>query len=223
MVAMFRVFFTTLLITYLSVFLITPFAFAQSRIGVGVGTGKIVLDEELLPGKRYELPPLNVINTGDVETEYEVTITYHEQQAELRPELQWFTFTPSSFKLKPGEVKNVNIALTLPLQLKPEKYFAYLEAHPIRKTAEGGGTAVNVAAAAKLYFTVKPANMFQAVFYRVSSLYTQYKMPFWVIVGAGLLYAIFRVLRKYIHLDIKLKQPNTKQSHDDHEKKVVKD
>lgn len=59
---------------------------AEAKIGVGVGTGKIEVDEALKPGSLYRLPPISVINTGDVEGVYSLTITYHEQQEEIRPE-----------------------------------------------------------------------------------------------------------------------------------------
>lgn len=72
---------------------------ASAAIGVGVGSGKIQVDEELKPGSVYELPPISVTNTGDEISEYEMAITYHEQQAELEPKEEWFVFTPQDISV----------------------------------------------------------------------------------------------------------------------------
>jgi hypothetical protein len=140
----------------------------QAKIGVGVGVGKIVVDQILRPGIIYTLPSLPVINTGTDESEYEVVISFSENQGELRPELKWFKFNPQKFILKANEIKQVGIIIDLPLKMEPGNYFAYLEAHPV--VSEGGGGAkVGIAAAAKLYFKVEPANFFQGMYYKVIS------------------------------------------------------
>lgn len=153
--------------------LILPFA-AFGSIGVGVGTGKIQVDEPLKPGLIYTLPPLTVVNTGDEPTEYTVSIDYRGNQPELRPNKEWFGFEPLQFALEPGQSRVVQIKLTLPVKAAPGDYFAYLEAHPIKKTTASGGASIGVAAAAKLYFTVVPANIFQGIYYRFISLYSRY-------------------------------------------------
>lgn len=137
----------------------------QAAIGVGVGSGKIQVDDELKPGSVYELPPISVTNTGDETSEYEMAITYHEQQAELEPKEDWFVFTPKKFRLAPKEVQVVKITLNLPVQTFPGEYFGYLESHPL-SVSDNGLTKVGVAAAAKLYFTVVPANYFTGVYYK---------------------------------------------------------
>ena len=56
----------------------------MAKIGVGVGTGRIDVDEELRPGQAYVLPPFNVLNTGDEPANYRVLLSYNENQEELR-------------------------------------------------------------------------------------------------------------------------------------------
>ncbi|MGB9743189.1 MAG: hypothetical protein ACPLW9_00505 [Minisyncoccales bacterium] len=148
------------------------------RIGVGVGVGKIQVDKPLKAGMIYDLPSLPVLNTGDEPGEYGVSLEYHEGQETnpemgLKPAKEWFSFEPTSFHLEPGQVQQVKITLTLPTKTVPGNYFAYLEGHPVKK-AESGQTRVGVAAAAKLYFTVAPANIFQGIYYRFISLYRKY-------------------------------------------------
>lgn len=150
------------------IFVIPLVAFAG--IGVGVNLGKIEIDEPLKPGGIYNLPLIGVINTGDVGSDYELEITYHQDQPELRPLQDWFSFSPANFYLEPGESKSVAIKLALPLNMRPGDYFAYIEAHPVVKS--GPGTTIGVAAATKAYFTVAPANIFSAVVWRVYSLFT---------------------------------------------------
>jgi len=173
---------------------------ALARIGVGVGIGKIVVDQPLKPGLIYILPSLPVLNTGDEPGEYGVSIEYHEGQETnpqmgLKPQREWFSFEPATFHLEPGQVQQVQIKLTLPLKgVRPGNYFAYLEAHPIKKEA-AGQTTVGVAAAAKLYFTVKPANIFVGMYYRIASLFALYSPWSYVVLGvilAAILVLLFR-------------------------------
>jgi len=143
------------------------------RIGVGVGIGKIQIDKPLKAGGIYDLPVLPVLNTGDEPGEYGVSVEYQEDVSQMRPAREWFQFEPQSFHLEPGETKTVKVLLTLPPKTQPGDYFAYLEGHPV-KTSVSGQTSIGVAAAAKLYFTVAPANIFQGIYYRFISLYSRY-------------------------------------------------
>jgi len=155
-------------ITFISIIvsLILP-SLAFGGVGVGVNLGKIEIDEPLKPGGIYNFPSIGVINTGDEAGDYELAVTYLQDQPEQRPAQEWFTFTPSSFRLEPGESQSVAVQLALPLKMTPGDYFSYLEAHPVVKA--GPGTTIGVAAATKTYFSVAPANIFQAITHRISS------------------------------------------------------
>jgi len=145
-----------------------------AKMGVGVGTGTIQVDEPLKPGVIYNLPSVTVFNTGDEPSEYSIAIEYRENVPELRPAKEWFSFEPLKFHLEPGQTQPVQIKLTLPVKgVKPGDYFAFLSAFPVQET-EAGVTTIGIAAASKLYFTVAPANIFQAVYYRFISLYSRY-------------------------------------------------
>ncbi len=152
-----------LLLSLISIFLfVSP---ALAKIGVGVATGKIVVDEILHPGTIYQLPPLSVLNTGDEDSAYTVDVAFQEKQAELMPQATWFSFKPTEFDLKPGESQVVEITLSVPVKVEPGKYFAYLEGLPLKKS-ESGATSIGIAAAAKLYFEVAAANIFVGLYYR---------------------------------------------------------
>jgi len=114
--------------------------FTMASVGVGVNLGKINIDEPLKPGGLYTFPIIGVINTGDEEGDYAFEVTYHQDQPELRPEGEWFSFNPATFHLKAGESQNVEIKLSLPVKMKPGNYFAYLEAHPV--VISGPGTPI---------------------------------------------------------------------------------
>jgi len=179
---------------YLSFLLLFAFPLsALASVGVGVNLGKIRIDEPLKPGGLYTFPIIGVINTGDEAGDYELEVTYHQDQPELRPDGEWFSFSPSSFHLEGGEAQNVEIRLNLPVRLKPGDYFAYLEAHPV--VLSGPGTTIGVAAATKTYFTVAPANVFQAAYYRTSSfivLNAPWTYVVLVIFFGAILIALFR-------------------------------
>jgi len=194
------------LILGLCLFLLLPMLIL-AKIGVGVGTGKITIDQPLKPGLIYTLPSLSVVNTGDEPGEYRVSIEYHEGQEQradmgLRPNKEWFKFEPESFYLEPGQSQPVQIKLSLPIKgVKPGKYFTYLEGHPVKKDV-GGQTSIGVAAAAKLYFTVAPANIFQGIYYRFISLYSRYHP--WDTIILALIFAalVLRFISKRFKLQI---------------------
>lgn len=172
-----------------------------ASIGVGIGTGKIIIEEDLKPGGTYELPALPVLNTGDEPGTYEVSIEYHENQPERKPEKDWFTFTPPSFELEPGGSQIVQASLTLPIKTVPGEYFAYVEAHPVRK-ADDGQSRVGVAAAAKLYFTVAPASVFQGLYYKAASFMTRHAPWTYVVLAVLAAGALLSFLRRFVKLNI---------------------
>lgn len=182
----------------LKIFLITIFLGliawpALAGVGVGVNLGKIEIDEPLKPGGIYNFPSIGVINTGDTAGEYELAITYHQDQPQLRPAQQWFSFNPAEFHLEPGQSQSAAVKLFLPVKTKPGDYFAYLEAHPVIKT--GPGTTIGVAAAAKTYFSVAPANIWQAIYYKTISFLTIYAPWTYVVlamIAAAIIISIFR-------------------------------
>lgn len=178
---------------------------ALARIGVGIGSGKIIVDKPMKPGFVYDLPPVPVINTGDENSDYGLAIEYLDGQPQLKPLLEWFEFTPSKFSLEPGKVQTVGIKLSLPVKLAPGDYFAYLEAHPIVPENKSGATRINVAAATKLYFTIEPANIWQGIYYRMLSIYTRNSTLIIIIfsvLAAGL---VLLILKRFLSFDIKLK------------------
>jgi len=186
--------FSFILLLCFAIFL--PIA-ALARIGVGVGSGKIQIDKPLEAGGVYDLPALPVLNTGDEPGDYGVSVEYLEGVSQIRPAREWFNFEPQLFHLDPGKVQLVKVTLTLPAKTQPGDYFAYLEGHPIKKSVTGQ-TSIGVAAAAKLYFTVAPSNIFQAIYYRVISLYSRYQ-PWDTIIFVILLIAVMigLILKKF--------------------------
>ncbi|MCL4384223.1 hypothetical protein M1116_02125 [Patescibacteria group bacterium] len=193
---------TLVLVGFLFFLVVIP---TWARIGVGVGTGKIVVDEKLKAGTIYRLPSLTVINTGDETTEYEVAVTYHQAQKELAPPENWFTFSPQKFSLPPNQAQTVSITLNLPLKMTPGAYFAYLEGHPVRKGAEGI-TAVGIAAAAKLYFTVDPSSLWEGMYYRVITFLNLHQPWTNRIMAAIAGVVILVMIKKFFNIQVNLKK-----------------
>lgn len=174
---------------------------AFASLGVGVGSGKISIDQRLNPGGIYELPALPVLNTGDQPADYGVSIEFNEVQSELKPTREMFSFSPATFHLEPGKSQVVRISLNLPVKTAPGNYFAYIEAHPVQ-TSHAGQATIGVAAAAKLNFTVAPANIFQGAYYRALSFMTL-NAP-WTYVGLAVLAAavLVSLFRKFFKFSI---------------------
>lgn len=189
----------------LSSFVVSPIF---GSVGVGVGTGKISLDEPLKPGLSYDLPPITVYNTGDEASNYYVSIEYSTREEKLEPNKEWFVFTPEEFFLEPDGSQTVQIKVKIPMQgAKPGDYFAFLTAQPQKNVEQGSGS-VGVAAATKLYLTIAPANIFQAIFYVVSDLITKYK-PWSIIIPLILLLVIlWQFLKKRFKIQVTAKNNN---------------
>ena len=171
-------------------------ASAHADRGVGVNLGRIEIDDLLKPGQSYRLPVLGVINTGSEAAGYEVAITYLEDQAELRPAVDWFDLEPRRFFLEPGETRGVDIRLTLPTGADPGDYFGLIEPRP---EATGEGARIGIAAATKLSFTVKPSSWLAAQRVRFNRLIDEnepwsYLVPALVLL-AGVLFVAHRNFR----------------------------
>jgi len=180
---------------------LTP-AGSSAKLGVGVGAGKIEFNEPLRMGGIYNFPPLTVINTGDEAGEYGAGIDFKENQPELAPSKEWFTFTPDSFHLEPGQSQVVQVQASIPVKTVPGNYFAYLEGHPIRKNQPAGGAVIGISAATKMYFTIAPSNIFQALFYRLASLLKNNAPWSYVVLVIILLSVVMVVFRKYFSFNI---------------------
>lgn len=178
---------------------------AFGAIGVGIGMGKIYMDQPLKPGGIYSLPSLPVLNTGTEGANYEVIVSHRDNQPEKKPKPEWVTFEPSSFYLEPGQVKNVSVKLVLPVKVEPGDYFAFLEAYPVIDS-ESGVTSVGIAAAGKLYFTVDPANMWQGFYYRSLFFYQNHKSIFGWALKIFIGTTVLLLLKKFVKLDIKIKK-----------------
>lgn len=189
------------LITVLGVGLLLPLL-AMAKIGVGVGTGKIILDQPAKPGLIYSLPSFTVINTGDEASEYEVTLEHRENQPELKPAKDWFSFEPANFYLEPGKTQVVQTKLSLPVKgVKPGDYFAFLSAHPVKK-ADTAGISIGVAAASKLYFTVQPANIFTGIYFRAVSLLALYRPWSYVILAVIIVSLAVMIFRRFFSFNL---------------------
>jgi hypothetical protein len=190
-----------IIVTFFSVALLAPL-FVSAKIGVGVGTGKIIVDQPMNAGSIYTLPSLVVLNTGDEPSEYGVAVQFRENQPEMRPLKEWFSFEPSNFHLEPGQSQVVQIKLALPVSgVKPGDYFAFLQGYPVMKQSFGG-TSIGVAAAAKLYFTIAPSNIFQGLYYRFISLYRRYHPWDTIILAMVFIIALILFFKKCFKIQI---------------------
>lgn len=132
-----------------------------------------------------------------------MAITYQHEQEQLRPEEAWFSFNPKSFHLEAGGSQKVDISLNLPVKARPGDYFAYLEAHP---TAKKEGVTIGVAAATKLYFTVKPSGILGAAIARARTwLENNAPYSYWLLAGLVVLAAIL-VFKRFFALELALKR-----------------
>jgi len=179
----------------------------MAKVGVGMGAGEIRVTEEIKPGGIYSLPSLRVFNTGDETTTYGMNIAYHQDNPQLRPQKSWFTFTPATFTIEPGESQEIQVQMTVPVKIDPGEYFAFVESGPV---SEGGaGTSVGVAVATKLYFTAVHANIWEAMVYRLSSFLTTYAPWSYVGLGVVIVFVIGFILVRFFSFNVSVKRKDT--------------
>lgn len=175
-----------------------------AKVGVGMGAGEIHIDEPVKLGGIYELPSVRIFNTGDETTTYGMDIAYHQDYHQLRPAPSWFSFNPSTFTLDPNESQEVKVTMIIPVKVEPGDYFAFVESGPVASNAPG--TSVGVAVATKLFFTVVPADIFQAISYRVSSFFSTYAPWSWVGLGIIVFVLLVMVLRRFVSFNISVRK-----------------
>jgi len=185
-------------------FLIIVPNLTSANVGVGVGLGKIQIDELLKSGGIYKLPSIPVINTGDEAGDYEMEVTFQQEQTELRPDAKWFNFSPPTFHLAGGQSQIVEVSLVLPTNAAAGKYFAYLEAHPVKVGASG--VSVGIAAATKLNFTVEAGTVLGAFTQRVKSVLTNYSPYSFVSIGIIALVILISAFRAFFSFSFVIKR-----------------
>lgn len=177
---------------------------ALARVGVGMGTGEIRLTEPVKPGGIYPLPKLRIFNTGDERTTYGMDVSYHVEHLELRPRKEWFTFSPATFTLDAGKSQEISITMTVPIKAEPGAYFIFLESGPV--VSNKPGTSVGIAVATKLFFTVVPANIFQAILFRTSSFFKTYAPWSWVGLIVLLAAVLLTLIRRFFSFNIAVRK-----------------
>lgn len=192
----------TLTLLLLAVLLLPVLVLA--KVGVGMGAGEIRIDEEIKLGGIYEIPSVRIFNTGDETTTYGMGIAFHQDMHQLRPQKEWFTFTPATFTLEPNESELVKVVMTVPLKGEPGDYFAFIESGPVPTNEVG--TSVGVAVATKLYFTLVPANFFQAVTHRVSSLFENYAPWSWIGLGLIAFIILITIVRRFFSFNVTMRK-----------------
>ena len=191
-------------ITLFALLLLFPVINTFAKVGVGMGAGEIRLTESVKPGGIYKLPSVRVFNTGDETATYGMGIAYHQDHPELRPGKDWFLFSPATFTLGPNESQEVQITMVVPVKSLPGDYFSFIESGPVMSNQPG--TSVGVAVATKLFFTMVPANILQAMSYRVSAFFHTYAPWSWVGLGIFIFILLVLIFRRFFSLNISVRK-----------------
>lgn len=193
-----------LIVTMAACILVAPTVPAVADIGVGVDLREISIDELLTPGNVYQLPAVGVINTGDRTSDYEVVVTYMNEQNEMTPPAAWFQFDPKRFSVEPGISKSIAISLHIPRDATAGDYFALIEAHPV--VTGSSGTVIAIAAATKLRFSVKEVSTAASMLNAIGDAFSN-SSPYSYI-GLGLVGAaiLFFLIRRFFRFRFKVER-----------------
>jgi len=125
---------------------------ASADIGVGVGANPITLAIQALPGHRYDLPPLYVVNTGNERSLLEVNVQPPHVAGDQPVPPSWVAFGRNSFSLEAKASATIPLSLSVPADASGGPYRADLVVHVGQPNA--AGAALGVGAIANLSFSV---------------------------------------------------------------------
>lgn len=100
--------------------------------------------------------------------------------------------------------------MLVPIKARPGDYFSFIESGPVANNKPG--TSVGVAVASKLFFTVVPANIWQAMGYRISAFFNNYSPWPWIGLGIIVVAVLFMLFKKFFSFNIAVRKG--KNSHD---------
>ena len=177
--------------------------------GVGIMPSKIEVDELLSPGSYKVLPTLQVFNTGDQSARYVVQVTSLQEQTEVRAGSDYFAFYPGVFTLDPGGNQIITLSLNIPVDAEPGDYLGLIEAHP---QDTGKMVDISIAAASRIYFTVKPANFMQAAWVGVNSFFERHAPLSYIVPLVLLVVCLFVLLRRNLKIELKIARRRSREN-----------
>jgi hypothetical protein len=148
--------------------------------GVAIDVGRIDVEEDLTPGRRYELPTVRVRNPGTAASDYRMVV--QPISGTRGPDATWITFSPDEFSLDPDERRPVQVTLTLPADADAGQYEALLTA---QVAPTGDGARIGAGAAARLRFTVDASTAIVAPSTELPATASASGRSWWIVV-AGL-------------------------------------
>ena len=175
---------------------------AYAGAGVGIMPGKIEVEEPLYPGGCYDIPDLQVFNTGDEPGRFAVELSGMKGLDELQPGAEFFSLSPESFYLEPQANQVVTLNLTIPVRAAPGDYLGYIEAHPV--SGGPGMTNIGAAAAVKIYFTVKPASTWAGMYFAAAGFISRHAVLFYGLSGTAALCLLWWSFRRRFRLNINI-------------------
>lgn len=172
------------------------------RHGVAIDLGAIRVDEELLPGEGYDLPPVRVRNPGTVVTSYTMAGRPHGDG--LEPPADWFTFSPATFTLAAGDQQLVAIELVVPPGAAEGRYTALLAAQVADLGGGDGPTEARVGAAAatRLEFGVIPASWLSGWWQALQRWFRDAAPWSWLALATAVLAGVLWLLSRRFHLRV---------------------
>ena len=102
--------------------------------------------------------------------------------------------------------------MTLPItDVSPGDYFAFITAQPVTEVEEGV-TSVGVAAGTKLYFTIKAANVLQAIYFKIAGIFLSYHPWSTIALSLVVIAVLVRILRKRFRFQIVSRKEATEEN-----------
>jgi hypothetical protein len=192
-------------ILFILLFLIPSLVLANP--GLKIDNDKIIIKEPLQAGEIYKSSSVLISNNGGQEAHYHLTVNHDDVQQEIKLEEEWLNFSANNFDLKPNQEKEVVIFLNLPIRIKAGNYFTLIDVYPIDMK---GDVYLDKSESIRFYFSVTEVNLFQGIYYKVITFFTEYSPASYIIAIISLIMISLWILSKKFRLKIRLAIKNKK-------------
>jgi len=132
---------------------LTVSAGAQANIGTGIGANPLLLASRAVPGGRYLLPSVLVVNTGSQASSYIVRVKRLGQPKGRDVPASWIRFTRTTVRLGPHKRAVIPVVLTVPKGAAGGVYRSNVVVSTYTRR-RGGGAVLGAAAADELGFAI---------------------------------------------------------------------
>ena len=130
---------------------VAAFGVAAGEVGVSITPGELAVREAVQAGQELALPTFQVGNPGDQPASYRLSATGLNAGAAQPAQPEWFTLSPATLELAPGETAEITATLKPGPEAAAGRYGAIIKSELL---PQDGPVQIAAAAATRVFFDV---------------------------------------------------------------------